>query len=463
MVDDGPAKVIQLAHRRAYNPDIGSLARQRVAAARERTGLTRASFAASLESLLHWTPPITEELVKAWETSASPPGPVIVACDIIAPSDNVTSVESAPKTAQVSDLLLKSTLDRDDLEKLSNTFDTALSAATADEISRLAHVWLLADSPQSVALRAGRCVGDQVIADVEHRVVQLRRADDFIPGRDSHELVRRELRATVRLLREASLKELQAKRLLTATGELSQLVAWVAADAGDSADARRYVRGGVLAARAADDAPLAANILSTLSYQTANTSDPREAAILARTAYAGAQHHATATVKALLLERVAWADAKSGDLPSCERSLGMVEDEFARGPDPSDPDWVYWLNREEVNVMAGRCYTELHRPDRAEPLLRQAIEHYNHSLIRENSLYLSWLCEDYIQLNEIAHAAEIAKHVAQLSEQANSARTDRRLRHLVDLLRPYKAVPEVSDFLGVYSVLVTGGEARRRS
>jgi hypothetical protein len=47
-------------------------------------------------------------------------------------------------------------------------------------------------------------------------------------------------------------------------------IAWVAADAGDSADARRYVRGGVLAARAADDAPLAANILSTLSYQTAN-------------------------------------------------------------------------------------------------------------------------------------------------------------------------------------------------
>lgn len=163
------------------------------------------------------------------------------------------------------------------------------------------------------------------------------------------------------------------------------------------------------------------------------------------------------------MERVAWADAKSGDLPSCERSLGMVEDEFARGPDPSDPDWVYWLNREEVDVMAGRCYTELHRPDRAEPLLRQAIEHYNQPFIRENSLYLSWLCEDYIQLNEIAHAAEIAKHVAQLSEQANSARTDTRLRHLVDLLRPYKAVPEVSDFLAVYSALVTGCEARPRS
>jgi hypothetical protein len=48
-----------------------------------------------------------------------------------------------------------------------------------------------------------------------------------------------------------------------------------------------YVRGGGLTARAACDAPLAANILSTLSYQLANTSDPRAAAVLARTAYAG--------------------------------------------------------------------------------------------------------------------------------------------------------------------------------
>jgi hypothetical protein len=188
----------------------------------------------------------------------------------------------------------------------------------------------------------------------------------------------------------------------------------------------------------------------------ANTGDPREAAIFARTAYAGARHHGTPAVKALLLERVAWADAKSGDLRSCERSLGLVDDEFARAPSPADPDWVYWLNREEVDVMAGRCFTELHRPERAEPLLRQAIERYDGSLIRENSLYLSWLAEDYIQLNEIAHAAGIAKRVARLAGQANSARTDARLRHLADLLRPHKAAPEVADFLDLYSALVAG-------
>jgi tetratricopeptide (TPR) repeat protein len=352
-----------------------------------------------------------------------------------------------------NDILLKNVFDRDDLNRLSTVFDAALEKASAEDITRLAHIWLIVGAPQSVELRAGRRVGNALVSAVEHRVIQLRRADDFISGRRSHVLVRKELEATLRLLQESSLTEDQARRLLTAVGELSQLGAWVAADAGDLAEASRYVRGGVVAARAANDAPLAGNIISTLSYQIANTEDPREAAILARTAYAGGRQHSTPAVRALLLERVAWADAKSGDARSCERSLGMVDDEFSSAPSPDDPDWVYWLNREEVAVMAGRCYTELQRPDRAEPLLREAIERYDHSLVRENSLYLSWLAVDYIQLNEIARAAEIAKRVALLASTADSARTEGRLKTLFDSLKPYKGVPEVDEFLDLHDSL----------
>ena len=128
---------------------------------------------------------------------------------------------------------------------------------------------------------------------MEHRVVQLRRADDFITGAASRDLVRNEQDATVQLLSEAALTDEQAKRVLTATGELAQLGAWVAADAGLADEAARYVRGGILAARAAGNAPLAANIISTFSYQVANTGNPNEAVVLARTAYKGAKHDAT--------------------------------------------------------------------------------------------------------------------------------------------------------------------------
>jgi hypothetical protein len=96
----------------------------------------------------------------------------------------------------------------------------------------LAHGWLAADRPQLIELDAGRRIGDSLVATTEHRVIQLRRADDFMSGRTSHTIVHQELQATTKLLDEAALTEDQTRRLLTVTGELAQLAAWVAADAG---------------------------------------------------------------------------------------------------------------------------------------------------------------------------------------------------------------------------------------
>jgi transcriptional regulator with XRE-family HTH domain len=359
------------------------------------------------------------------------------------------SKERSPGTA----LVTKREWTRDDLSGLSASFDNAISRSVLADIEMLAHEWIAADKPQLIELSAGRRIGDSLVETTEHRVIQLRRADDYMSGRTSHTLVHQELQATTKLLDEAALTEDQTRRLLRATGELAQLAAWVTADAGLYKQAASYAEGGILAAHAADNAPLAGNIISTLSYQLANTGNPRQAAVLARIAYAGARHGATATTKALLLERVAWADAKSGDLISCERALGQVEENFDHAKPEDDPDWVYWLNREEIDVMAGRCFTELKQPARAEHLLRSATSDYNGALIRENSLYLSWLAEDYILLKEIDIAAEIATRVLELGSRANSARTDERLRHIANLLRGYKDTQSAADFLDQYKDL----------
>ena len=106
-----------------------------------------------------------------------------------------------------------------------------MSSSALADIEMLAHEWLVADKPHLVELNAGRRIGDSLVATAEHRVIQLRRADDFVSGRTSHTLVQQELKATTTLLDEATLTEDQTRRLLTATGELAQLAAWVAADA----------------------------------------------------------------------------------------------------------------------------------------------------------------------------------------------------------------------------------------
>ena len=75
---------------------------------------------------------------------------------------------------------------------------------------------------------------------------------------------------------------------------------------------------------------------------------------------------------------------------------------------------------------------------------------YDPALVRENSLYLSWLAEAYIQLGEIEHAAGIAVQMAALAARADSARTDTRLRYLAKQLSPYRGTASVAEFFDEY-------------
>lgn len=348
-------------------------------------------------------------------------------------------------------LLRKHAWDRDDLHELSANFDAALTRASAYDIMRLAHVWLVTDPPQVIELSAGRRIGDHLVSAVEHRVVQLRRAGAFIMGPERHALVRKELTATTKLLRTGNCTHHQTTRLLTAAGELAQLAACVAADRGMNATG--YVLGGVSAARAACNVPLAGYIFSTLSCQLANTGNAPAAVLLARTAYAVAGRQATPRTRALLLQRTAWATAIIGDLRSCERTLGGIDDNFAEGSRDNDPDWVHWLNHEEIDAVAGCCYTELKKPRRAQRLLCGAVEHPDRAPADEISRYLSWLAESHIQLGQIDEAAAVGTRALELAVHAGPAREGDRLHRLSVLLRRYKSVPEVAQFLDYMALM----------
>jgi transcriptional regulator with XRE-family HTH domain len=253
-------------------------------------------------------------------------------------------------------------------------FIPAEQELTVDTALALSQEWRIVEPPQVCETRVGRRIGRRLVEVTRERTEMLRHMDDFLGGADMYDLVRRELRSTLTMMADASYSELSGRALLTAVGELCQLAGWVASDAGLHDAARRYYLGGVSAAHAGQDEPLAANLLSSLSYQVANTGDPRVAVLLATTAYQGARASATATTNALLLERVAWAYARLGDIQKTKRVLAQVDDVFATSQPADDPAFTYWLTRQEVDVMAGRCLTELHQPDTPIPLLSQAIE-----------------------------------------------------------------------------------------
>jgi hypothetical protein len=49
-----------------------------------------------------------------------------------------------------------------------------------------------------------------------------------------------------------------------------------------------------------------------------------------------------------------------------------------------EPDWVFWVDDDELNIMVGRCWTELRRPLRAVPTLEAVLARYEDTHARDN-------------------------------------------------------------------------------
>lgn len=303
-----------------------------------------------------------------------------------------------------------------------------------DDPLRVAHEWLVSDSPTVVQLRAGRRVGAMLVDRLEARVIELRHLDDVIGGGDLFPVASKELSEAKGVVQSASYTDRIGRRLLTVVGELAQLAGWVASDAGRYTESQRIYLDGVSAAQCADDRPLAAQLLSSLSYQIANVGKAHDAALLARSAVKGAGD-TSPVVRALLWERVAWASARSRDCAGTRRALDTVDDAYEdRSRGVIEPEWVYWLDRSEIDVMAGRCLIELGRPDAAEPLLTNAIVSYDTNHAREVALYLSWLAEAYARAGIFDAARDTLARARRTARGINSARLDLRINQVGILL-----------------------------
>jgi transcriptional regulator with XRE-family HTH domain len=317
---------------------------------------------------------------------------------------------------------------------------------------RIAHEWLVSDSPAAVHSASGRRVGASLAAELERRVIKLRHLDDVITGRDLYPVVSKELSDAQRVVNDASYAEDTGLRLLTVVGELAQLGGWVASDAGRYVEAQRIYLSGVSAARAAGDDVLAGQLLSSLSYQMANLGNPADAALLARSAVKGAAN-ATPVARALLLERVAWASARARDRETAQRALDAVDDAYeSRSAGIDEPEWVYWLDRSEINVMAGRCLIELGDPIAAEPLLSKAIDTYAPDHAREVALYRTWLAESYAQAGALDAAKYVLGKAQKAASKLSSTRLDRRVNDVARTCGGHMRSPSL-----------TGGEQARPS
>lgn len=310
----------------------------------------------------------------------------------------------------------------------------AASGYDAETMTDPAHAaleWILApEGPLHTLAGSGpdrtRRVGADLLDQVASRIIRFRLADDLTPVRILLPEVADEIDRIETVLRCHTYSDATGRRLHGMLAELYQLAGFMAIDVGKTVRGERYYTAGASAATAAGDKVLTAQMFSCHAYTQATRGE--NALVLARAAVHGAGEAVSPLVRILFVERVAWAAAQIGDDATCRRALDDVDDTYSRVGSEPEPHWVYWLNRDESDVMAARCHLRLGDPGRAAALLRPAIDRYPSGHKREKALYLSWLVEAHTVRGELDAAGAVIAEIEALD--VDSARLRARLKAL---------------------------------
>ncbi|MGW8551442.1 XRE family transcriptional regulator [Streptomyces tubercidicus] len=300
--------------------------------------------------------------------------------------------------------------------------------------------------PEFSQISTGRRIGRAVPDQLRKRTARLRRLDDVLGGGDTYRVYLGEHLATKRLTRDCGYDEETGLALLSVVAEQAQQAGWAAFDGGNHADARSLYEDSHQAATQAGDTALAGNALAFLSYLKA--SGDRHAGIeTALAACHTAGPDAPPGVRALLYERLAWAYAVAGQVGATEQALNEAETALNQHDGTPQPDWAAWVDRNELQIMTGRCWTELGRPLRAVPVLENALAHYEDTHARDKSLYLSWLADSYMAAGEVEQAASTARRSLELSAGVASVRPRQRIDPTLLRLSSHRELPAVAEVL----------------
>ncbi|MEU9013439.1 XRE family transcriptional regulator [Streptomyces sp. NPDC048479] len=319
-----------------------------------------------------------------------------------------------------------------------------------DEVQRrrflAASVGIATGAAMTPGATAGRRIGQRQVQHLQRRTTRLRSLDDVLGGADTRHIYRAELGTTMNLLRNASYTETTGRQLLSLVAEQAQQAGWAAFDAGRQTEASALYEKAFQAATEAQDTALAGNSLAFLAYQQVSTGTSGVATAAASCETASAD--APATVRALLFERRAWAHAKAGQAKETEQALGQAEEALTGSSnDRPGPDWSSWVDTRELQIMKGRCWTELHRPLRAVPALEAALADFDDAHARDKSLYLTWLAHAYLDAGEIEQSATVITKAMDLSAGIGSVRPQQRASEFLLRLQPHRTIARVAELL----------------
>ncbi|WP_329143946.1 hypothetical protein OIU91_07320 [Streptomyces sp. NBC_01456] len=290
--------------------------------------------------------------------------------------------------------------------------------------------WLVTDEAPPPSRHRGEEVPEAAVGMLTVRIQQLRQLDDSAAGGLVLDWALADLRWAQKLAAKYAYDATTGLQLHRIIAELGQLTAWLTADQGmDALSTSRFLTA-LGAARAAGDRPLAAYIISCMSYRAAWAGRAEEALRLIRIARKGTAREDMGIGQALLATREARAHAGLGDEAGCQRALEEAAELSRSGRPSCEPPWAYWLTPAVMVADAGRAWLELGRPQRAETHLTRGIDMLQGSQPRNLLLHSASLAEARLARCELDGAAQATADALALTETVTSQRAHSRLMSL---------------------------------
>ena len=289
-------------------------------------------------------------------------------------------------------------------------------------LTAAAHHWLI-DEDRMAFAATGRRIDPSMVDDLDQIVRAKRRVDDAVGGGAILRSTREELTFVTDLLESCRYTEEVGRRLYGVAAELARLTGWAHYENGDDGQAQRYFLVALRSAHESGDRALGAHVQSYMAWQATRSGQTRDAIVLARSGLEGAGDVMTATEKAALHGRLAYAYGKAGDTDRLDMSAERAFELLARAIPGQDPDRVYWCTDADLAGVVGKGYAAARRPDEAIQYLRRALDGLPESWSRDRVTWLTALARAYLAAGRREEAVAEARNAAAVVVDLNSARS----------------------------------------
>ena len=307
--------------------------------------------------------------------------------------------------------------------------------------------WLSGGTEEPFSGRPGG-IGCHEVGQIEHAARLFRSWDDQFGGGLLRKAVIGQLNEVAFALRAFHPKPLRG-RLFGVMAQLAETIAIMSWDSGQQALAQRYYILAFRATKGAGDRAFGANVLAGMSRQLLYLGHANDALELVRLAQDHSAGYATASIRAMLHTREAWAYAKQGRILAFRRATAKAEDALAEVQPTAEPYWIGYFDRAELSGTTGGRLLELAH-DRPE-LAAETAGHIQHAIatrrpgrLRSAALDQIGLAEARLVQGELEEAARLGQLAAGVVEQTPSDRVRVKLNKLYRYTTAYAHVQAIA-------------------